>query len=430
MPRNLADWLDYQQRVHAHGIDLGLDRVQEVWRRMGAPRPAPIVITVGGTNGKGSTVALLEAMSRAAGLRVGAYTSPHILRYNERVRVDGVEAADDDLCAAFARIENARGEKKPDAIGLTYFEFGTLAAFDLFARAGVDIALLEVGLGGRLDAVNIIDTDAAIVTTVDLDHIEYLGNDRMSIGREKAGIFRANKPAIIGERDPPQSLLDEAQRIGANVLHAGIDFAARRHGETWSWTPAHDHAFALPKLPLPMLAAPSQIDNAAAAIAALYSLRERIAWNPRAIATGVRGAQLPGRLQRIGCNPDVFVDVAHNPQAARELAHWLDANPVTGKTRAVFGALSDKDVRGILAALDQHIAHWHLAALDADSPRGLSASQLATRVRDAAPNAVVSEHGDVATALTSARECAAPHDRILAFGSFFVVAAVTRVTQV
>ena len=409
--QTLAEWLDYQQRIHARGIDLGLDRVREVWRRMGAPTIARTVITVGGTNGKGSTVAFVEAMLRADGLRVGAYTSPHILRY---VRIDGADAEDDALVAAFERVEAARSDTP-----LTYFEFGTLAAFDLFARANLDAAVLEVGLGGRLDAVNIVDADAAIVTTVDLDHMEYLGNDRESIGREKAGIFRAGKPAIVAESDPPQSLLDEARRIGARVLRAGHDYTARVQERRWIWSGGDTEL----ELPVPRLSAPSQIANVASAIAALHALRDRLAWSPRAIGKGVREAQVAGRLQPIADSPQVIVDVAHNPQAARELARWLGANPIAGRTLAVFGALGDKDVAGIVRALGAHIAHWHLAGLENDSPRGLPVAELARRVREAVPAASLGEHADVPSALAAARAGAGEPDRILVFGSFFVVAA-------
>jgi dihydrofolate synthase/folylpolyglutamate synthase len=440
MRQTLAEWLDYQQRIHARGIDLGLDRVREVWRRMGAPPIARTVITVGGTNGKGSTVAFLEAMLRAGGMRVGAYTSPHILRYNERVRLNGADAEDDALVAAFERIEAARAETP-----LTYFEFGTLAAFDLFARAHLDVALLEVGLGGRLDAVNIVDADAAIVTTVDLDHMEYLGNDRESIGREKAGIFRAGRPAIIGEDDPPHSLLQQAQYIGAELELFGHDFG---------WSPSEmDQAVfwrgALPKCgsyePAECRLGETQIGvtgdlalhgtfqwrNAAAAIAALCALGERVRWNAQAIVAPAypsvsADSFLRGRLQVIGRSPDVVVDVAHNPQAARELARWLDANRIPGKTHAVFGALGDKDVAGIVRALDAQIAHWHLAGLAQDSPRGLPVADLAERVREAVPEASFSKHPDVRSALDAAHSTAQPQDRILVFGSFFMVAAALR----
>lgn len=424
----LTEWLDYQQRVHARGIDLGLDRVLEAWQRMGAPVIAPIVITVGGTNGKGSTVAFLEAMLRSGGMRVGAYTSPHLLRYNERVRIDGADAKDAALIDAFARIEAARRAGSPDEIELTYFEFGTLAAFDLFARAQLDVALLEVGLGGRLDAVNIIDADAAIVTTVDLDHMEYLGNDREAIGREKAGIFRAGRPAIVGEADPPRSLIESAMQTGSHLSRFGRDYTARIEKEGWCWQSGD----AVLELPRPSLQAPTQIANAAAAIAALHALRDRVAWNPRAIAQGVCEARLAGRLQKLSDAPALIVDVAHNPQAVLQLALWLEANPIVGNTYAVFGALSDKDIVGIVRALKPpfaqkpHFAHWYLAGLEEDSPRGLPVAQLRERMRmrNAYPAASCSEHIDVAAALDAARARSSNDDRIIAFGSFFVVAAV------
>lgn len=410
--KTLADWLDYQQRTHPRAIELGLDRVREVWRRMGAPAPAPVVISVGGTNGKGSTVAFLEAMLSASGKRVGCYTSPHLLRYNERVRIDGAEAGDAALIDAFERIETARGE-----IPLTYFEFGTLAALWIFAQSKLDVAVLEVGLGGRLDAVNLIDADAAIVVTVDLDHQDWLGNDIDSIGREKAGIFRRGRPAIIGMREPPRGLLDEAARIGVRVSLAGGNFWAAPQTGAWRW----DCADTTLMLPEPRLAAPCQTDNAAAAIMALYSLRERLGWDARAIARGVREARVPARLQRLqkpGA-PELLIDVGHNPQAARVLAQWLAAHPPRGRNIAVFGALSDKDVAGIVTPLVPHIAQWHITGLDADSPRGLNAAQLRERM----PSLPAGAHASVDAALDAASAQAMADDRILAFGSFFVAAA-------
>jgi dihydrofolate synthase / folylpolyglutamate synthase len=405
----LSDWLDYQQRVHPRAIELGLDRVRAVWQRLGAPQPAPIVITVGGTNGKGSTVAFLEAMLRADGKRVGAYTSPHLLRYNERVRLDGAEASDDALVAAFERIEAARGD-----IALTYFEYGTLAALLLFADAKLDVALLEVGLGGRLDAVNIIDADAAIVTTIDIDHQDWLGNDRDTIGREKAGIFRAGRPAIIGDGEAPRGLLDAAGH--ADVRIAGRDFFAEIESHGWRWKSGNTEL----ALPHPTLDAPCQHANAAAAIAALFALRDQLGWNTGAIARGVVEARVGARLQRFASTPELVVDVAHNPQAARVLARWLATHPARGRTIAVFGALDDKDVRGIVEPLDHTIDAWHLAGLAIDSPRGLTATALAD-LSDGVP--IAGAHDDVASALAAAFKSAVGTDRIVAFGSFFIAAA-------
>lgn len=424
--RDLNDWLDYQQRIHPRSVELGLERVGTVWRRMGAPRAAPLVITVGGTNGKGSTVAFIEAMLAADGKRVGCYVSPHLLHYNERVRVLGIDVADALLVDAFERIEDARAAGTPDAIALTYFEFGTLAALWIFAQSKLDVAVLEVGLGGRLDAVNIIDADAAIVTTVDLDHQDWLGDDVDSIGREKAGIFRAGRPAIIGMLEPPQGLLEAAKASGARLSRAGRDFQVSPHGERWQWTCADQTL----DLPAPRLAAPCQRDNAAAAIAVIHALRDRLGFNPVALADGVRRARAPARLQRLA-GPDgreLVVDVAHNPQAARALAQWLAQNPPRGRNVAVFGALADKDVAGIVSALLPHIRAWFLAGLDGLTPRGLSAQQVDSRLApaksaDEDAGTQIVAYTDVAQALSNAAGQCVPGDRILAFGSFFVAAS-------
>jgi dihydrofolate synthase/folylpolyglutamate synthase len=418
----LQAWLDYQQRVHPRSIELGLERVREVWRRLGAAAPAPVVITVGGTNGKGSTVAFLEAMLAAMGKRVGCYTSPHLQRYNERVRLLGREASDAELIDAFERIEAARLMPSRAAIALTYFEFGTLAALWIFAQNQLDVVMLEVGLGGRLDAVNIVDADAAIVTTVDLDHQDWLGNDRDSIGFEKAGIFRTTRPAILGMREPPAGLLAEAARLGADVRRAGVDYDFEPCASGWRWRSGD----AIVDLPEPMLAAPCQTANAAAAIAALHNLRERIGWDPSALATGVRGARLAARLQRFAQRgaAEVIVDVAHNPQAAGVLSAWLEQNPIAGRTFGVFGALADKDVGGIVAPLSLRIDRWYLAGLDAMTSRGLTVADLRTRVAATAPSsAAIVTHADPRDALAAAQRQAVEGDRIVAFGSFYVAAA-------
>ncbi len=420
--RNLSDWLDYQQRIHPRSIELGLARVREVWQRLGAPAPAPVVITVGGTNGKGSTVAFLEAMLAAMGKRVGGYTSPHLQRYNERVRLLGREAGDVELVDAFERIEAARLMPARDEIPLTYFEFGTLAALWIFAQNRLDVAVLEVGLGGRLDAVNIVDADAAIVTTIDLDHQDWLGNDRDSIGYEKAGIFRASRPAILGMREPPAGLLAEASRIGADVRWLGIDYDFALQPSGWKWQSGDESI----ELPAPMLAAPCQTGNAAAAIAALHALRDRIGWIPPALATGARAARLAARLQRFvrPGTAEIIVDVAHNPQAAGVLSSWLEQNPIGGRTFAVFGALADKDVGGIAAPLSPRIDRWHLAGLDALTSRGLRVADLRERLSAAAPPpAPLETHADPREALAAAQQQAGEGDRIVAFGSFYIAAA-------
>ena len=395
--RDLAGWLQYQERINPRTIELGLARVRAVWEAMGAPRPAPTVITVGGTNGKGSTVAFLEAMLQAAGYRVGCFTSPHLLRYNERVRIDGKDIDDAALVVSFERIEAARGE-----LLLTYFEFGTLAAIDLIARSGVDVAVLEVGLGGRLDAVNIIDADAAIVTSVDLDHQEWLGGDRDTIGREKAFIARASRPLVLGEAEPPARLLETARQIGANVLIRGTHFGAAPGA--------------------PAMSGDFQRFNAAAAVAALRALPD-LKVDDGAMAVGLAAARVPARLQVLPGQPAVVVDVAHNPHAARALAAWLDETP-RGAVQAVFGALADKDIEGVMHALGPRIARWHLASLDGDTPRGLTAEALAARLAIVLPGALHDVHAGVAEALAAARREAGTDGLVLAFGSFFVASAV------
>ena len=397
-------------------MDLGLDRVRAVWQRLGAPKIARRIITVGGTNGKGSTVAFLEAMLAGAGKRVGCYTSPHLIRYNERIRIAGVDVDDGALMESFERIELARGD-----ISLTYFEFGTLAAFDLMSRADLDVAVLEVGLGGRLDAVNLIDADAVIVTTVDLDHVEWLGPDRDSIGREKAGIARRDRPAIVGEAEPPKGLLEALAAQGALVRRAGHDFYIEREAHHWRW---HHRDGTVLDLPAPELSAPVQYANASAAIAVLHAMGMVSPAELQRIAElGMHFPRAPARLQSLGGDPLLIVDVGHNPQAARALADWLDAQP-GGRVRAVYGALSDKDVGGVMTALGARIAHWYLASLDGDTPRGLPASVLAGVMRQVLPHAAFDTYDGVPQALAAARSAARRGDRILAFGSFFVASAV------
>lgn len=410
MERTLAQWLDYQQTVHPRSIDMGLERVGEVARRLGLGRPGRFVATVGGTNGKGSTVAFLEAIARAAGLRVGAYTSPHLLRYNERVRIDSAEAADAELVAAFERIEAARGD-----IPLTFFEFGTLAALMLFEAAGLDLAILEVGLGGRLDATNIIDPDVAVITTVDLDHQDYLGDDRESIGAEKAGILRAGKPCVLGEKDPPSSVLRRAYAIGAFAIRGHSDYLVDDLGDHWRWRePGYEI-----ELPEPALSAPAQRGNAAAAIAALRALDLPIP--DEAIRAGVREARLPGRLQRLAGSPERVLDVAHNPQGARQLAAWLEAHPK--RTVAVFSALADKDLAGIVAPVAPHLRAWHLGPITDAGPRGLPVDELARRLAEHLPAEILHPHRSLAEALAAAALQAGPDGRVLVFGSFHTVAA-------
>jgi dihydrofolate synthase/folylpolyglutamate synthase len=409
-PATLEQWLAFIEQQHPQAIAMGLERVREVADRLGIQQPATQAIVVGGTNGKGSTVAFIESIGRAAGWKVGAYTSPHLLRYNERVRIDGVEASDEQLVAAFNAVEAARSDT-----ALTYFEYGTLAALWLFQHSGLDLAVLEVGLGGRLDAVNIVDADVAVITTVDIDHADWLGEDRETIGAEKAGIIRGWKPVVLGEIDSPSSVLRRAYLVGANALRAGSDFFHEPVDEGgWRW---RDVSFAV-ELPQPALWAPIQRANAATAIAALRALDMPVpeaAW-----AEGVANAGIAGRLQAFVLQGvDVLLDVGHNPQAARMLAAALQARPVAGMTRAVYAALADKDVAGVVHALEGQVGQWHLAGLE--GARGQSAQVLRDRLGDTAAGSATL-HDSVVQAIENAVAACEEGDRVLVFGSFHTVA--------
>ncbi|MBE2295628.1 MAG: bifunctional tetrahydrofolate synthase/dihydrofolate synthase [Phycisphaerales bacterium] len=408
----LDDWLRWQETLHPQTIELGLERVRTVWRQL-QPEPSPyITITVGGTNGKGSCVALLEAMLQAAGYRVGAYTSPHLLRYNERIRIEGVEASDAALCRAFARIDAARRD-----VSLTYFEFGTLAALELFREANVEVALLEVGLGGRLDAVNIIDADAALVVSIDLDHTEWLGPDRNSIGYEKAGIYRADRPAICADPDPPPRLIEQARMLNANLLQVGRDYDFTSTGPSWRWWSGDLH---FDELPLPRLVGTHQIGNAAAALMALASLGDRLSVPLSAIRTGLLQAKLLGRFQSIPGPVEWILDVAHNPLGAAILATNLQERPCSGRTWAICGLLADKDAHGIIHPLLNVIDDWYPVTLT--GPRGRSGEDLAQLLR--AAGARVQVAADPAAAGQIAQAAANPGDRIVVLGSFHTVAPV------
>jgi dihydrofolate synthase/folylpolyglutamate synthase len=410
---SLADWLARLEQLHPSAIELGLERVRRVRDALGLAPAFPCII-VGGTNGKGSTCAYLEAILGAAGYKTGLYTSPHLLRYNERVRIAGTEADDAQLVAAFEKIDAARGETS-----LTYFEFGTLAAMVQFIDAAVDVAILEVGLGGRLDAVNVFDADVAIVTSVDLDHMEYLGDSREKIGFEKAGIYRAGQPAICADPVPPASLITHATTIGADLRCVERDFSAQREGDCWAF---RGRATTWPALPLPAMEGAYQLRNAAAALAALESVQGRLPVSEAAIRQGLVTAQLPGRFQRIARAPEVILDVAHNPEAARALAATLRAQPVPGRTLAVVGMLADKDAAGVISALADEIDAWWACA--PESPRARDAAALAAILHDHARDAPVRVQADVNAALAEARGAASEGDRILVFGSFYTVAAV------
>jgi dihydrofolate synthase/folylpolyglutamate synthase len=418
-PKSLADWLATIERLHARPIDLGLERVRVVADRLGIRFPCPVIV-VGGTNGKGSTCAMLEAILRAAGYRTGLYTSPHLLRFNERARLDGVEVGDEALMSEFAAVDAARGDTT-----LTYFEFTTLAILRLFAGAALDAVILEVGLGGRLDAVNIIDADVAVITSVDLDHMDFLGPTREHIGWEKAHIYRPGRPAICADPQPPARLIEVAEGMGADLWRFGRDFNYSGDRQQWAYGGRQVRRGALP---YPALRGANQLLNASGALAALEALGPRLPVSQAAVREGLLRVQIPGRFQILPGQPAIVLDVAHNPHAAAVLAQNLDAMGYFPETQAVFGMLADKDIAGVVSKLAGRIDRWHLA--DLPGPRGSRAQELASRLLAAgvAPAAIV-EHASVESALEAAQGAVQPADRILVFGSFLTVADAMRALE-
>ena len=402
----------------------GLERVRAVWQRMTPPPlgegrgegQPPVVITVGGTNGKGSTCAFLERILIEAGYRTGLFTSPHLLEYNERIRIAGENASDEAIVEAFERIDAAR-----QGTTLTYFEFGTLAAFEVFARQGVDVAILEVGLGGRLDAVNIVDADCAVVVSVDLDHQALLGSDRDSIGFEKAGIMRAGRPAIFGDRDPPQRLIDHAKSIGAHLMLLGRDFRYEAHEHQWDFIGRRGAKRALP---MPALRGRFQLKNASSALAALDEVADRLPISLGEVKKGLTLVRLPGRMQVMPGRPVVVVDVAHNPHAARALADALGDMGFYENTFAVFALLSDKDLGGVIDAIRGRIDRWYVAA--SDSARAAPAATVAEALAQRGLEKATRSFATVPSAFEAARRDAGPNDRIVVFGSFTTVAEALR----
>lgn len=412
--RSLSDWLSYLEQLHPSAIDMGLERSRQVALHIGLRRPAPRVITVTGTNGKGSTCAFVASLLQAQGLKVGVYSSPHLVRYNERVQVQGVEATDEQLCEAFDVIEKARGD-----ISLTYFEMGTLAAFWLFEQAALDAVVLEVGLGGRLDAVNLIDADMALVTSIGVDHAEWLGNTRESVSFEKAGIFREGRPALCGDIDPPQPLLDQASALKCPLSLRGTDFDLTLGASSWHWFGTGADGQRVELRDLPLLDLPMQ--NAALALQAYLLLG--LPWQEASIRQALSNTQVTGRLDRRsfewqGKPLHVLLDVGHNPHAAVFLAQRLNQRPVKGKRLAVFGLLNDKDLDGVLSELTACFESWAVAPLP--TPRSRSAQEIAEALQNL--GAVVTSYPSVAQALEAQCAHATADDEIVLFGSFYCVA--------
>lgn len=433
-PTDLAAWLRHIEQLHPKAISMGLERVRQVIARLSL-KPHFNIITVAGTNGKGSTCAMLAEVYKQAGYQVGCYTSPHLVRYNERVRINGLEVSDEALCAAFMAVEQARiGHDAAEAeIALTYFEMGTLAAVWHFIAAGIDIAILEIGMGGRLDAVNAFEPDCTIVTSVDIDHQEFLGNTRESIGAEKAGVFRPRIAAICGDLNPPASLIAYAHQIGADVKCIGNAFDAEIEASGWSYIVDGRLRYTLP---MPALEGDYQLINAACAVTAIETLQSTLPVDGKAIADAMREVTLAGRFQTVSTMPWVILDVAHNPHAAKALAKNLQAickdsgshEMKKGRTIAVFAMLGDKDIPGVVNAVKEHIDSWYLSSID--HIRSASVEMLAKNVRQVLPQAEISLFSSPAQAFQQAcndiEVCndRNGNDKIIVFGSFFTVSSV------
>ncbi len=422
-PHTLDGWLRHCEQLHPHNIDMGLDRVSEVARRMALRFDCP-VITVAGTNGKGSTCAMLEAVALQAGFRTGVYTSPHLVHFEERCRIHGEIVNASDLIAHFEAVENARTQNG-DEISLTYFEFTTLAILRLMSHSQLDVAILEVGLGGRLDATNIIDTDCAIITSIDIDHTEYLGTDRESIGREKAGIMRANRPVIVSDPMAPQSVVDHAHAMGADLWRLGQDFNFSGDKQQWSWA-GRGRRYA--GLAYPSLRGANQLMNACGVLAAFEALRDRVPVTAQAVRNGLSMVELPGRFQIVPGQPTLVLDVAHNPHSVAALTANLDAMGFFPTTHAVFGAMADKDLGSMLNKVAPLIDRWYFTNLA--TPRAETAAVLQQKfnavqmVAGSRRDVTSTLHGDPMQALNAAVAAADPADRIVVFGSFYTVGGV------
>ncbi len=417
----LDEWLAFCEQLHPQAIDLALERVRSVAQRMGLSFKCP-VITVAGTNGKGSTCAMLESILIEAGYHTGVYTSPHLVRFEERLRFDGKSVDAAELVAACALVESARAQKHAE-VSLTYFEFTTLAIFEVMRQRRLDVVILEVGLGGRLDAVNIIDPDCAIITSIDLDHTALLGPDREAIGYEKAGIMRTGKPVVVSDPLPPQSVLDRALEVGADLWRVGVDFNVSGDKQQWGWA-GRGRRYA--GLAYPALRGANQLVNAAGVLAALSALRDSLPVTAQALRAGLLAAELPGRFQIVPGQPTLVLDVAHNPHAVAALTANLDAMGYFPTTHAVFGAMADKDLATMLARIGPIVDRWYFT--DLPTERAVPAAQLLARwqAQNTRADASARSFGDPQTALNEALATADPADRIVVFGSFYTVGGVLR----
>jgi dihydrofolate synthase/folylpolyglutamate synthase len=420
----LSDWLAHCERLHPKTIDMGLDRVKAVARRMDLNLNCP-VITVAGTNGKGSTCAMLESILGQAGYRTGVYTSPHLVHFEERLRLRGETVKAEELLPSFERVEQARkpGAGEGEEISLSYFEFTTLAIMDCMAHAGLDVAILEVGLGGRLDAVNIIDADCAVITSIDLDHMELLGPDRESIGREKAGIMRTGRPVVVSDPIPPQSVIDRATEIGADLWRFGRDFNYSGDKQQWGWA---GRGRRYSGLAYPALRGANQLVNASGVLAALSALREQLPVTAQAVRNGLAFVELPGRFQIVPGQPTLVLDVAHNPHSVAALTANLDAMGFYPTTHAVFGAMADKDLTPMFTRIMPLIDRWYFT--DLPTPRAATAQALqgAWQALNQRKDVASSTHADPLAALQAALAAATPTDRIVVFGSFYTVGGVLK----
>jgi dihydrofolate synthase/folylpolyglutamate synthase len=408
---SLQDWLKWQESLHPLVIDLGLERASQVFSALNPDYIKPPTITVAGTNGKGSTVAYLESIYTAQGYRVGAYTSPHILKYNERIKIDGKPVPDDEICKAFARIESVRGDTS-----LSYFEFGTLAALDIFHRAGVDVQLLEVGLGGRLDAVNIVDPDVALITSICIDHIEWLGGTREAIGREKAGIFRAATPAITGDPEPPESLVQSAREQHAKLYCIGKDFGYKKQATGWDWYFADQQMLQLPE---PGLKGEHQYRNASSVILAVTQMAEILPVTEASIKQGLKNVHLAGRFQLIDGEIPVLLDVGHNPQAVRTLAEYVTTVFPGKRIHAVFSMMKDKDIAGVIEIMHPVVYDWFFAPLA--NPRAATESVMRDIFSQSSVTNVSFGFSNFNEAFLAAKNQSQHGDLLLVFGSFFLV---------